>query len=51
MWQNFNDSNTDGSYTVADSMIRTRFFCVSRIFPIASENKYLGIFKKSFILS
>ena len=38
---NLNGSNTDGSFTVDDSNF---FFSPYKIFPIAQENKYLGIF-------
>ena len=38
---NLNGSNTDGSFTVDDL---NSFFSPYKIFPIAQENKYLGIF-------
>ena len=37
---NLNSSNTDGSFTMADS---NSFLCHYEILPIAQENKYLGI--------
>ena len=43
---NLNGSNTDGSFTVDDS---NSFFSPYKIFPIAQENKYLGIFFSYFI--
>ena len=38
---NLNGSNTDGSFTVDDSI---SFFSPYKILPIAQENKYLGFF-------
>ena len=38
---NLNGSNTDGLFTLDDS---NSFFSPYKIFPIAQENKYLGIF-------
>ena len=39
--KNFNDSNTNGSFTVADS---NSFLCPLEILPIAQENEYLEMF-------
>ena len=38
---NLDSSNTDGSFTMANS---NSFFSPYEILPIAKENKYLGIF-------
>ena len=42
---NFNDSNTDGLFTLADS-----FWSPYEILPISNKIKYLGIFSDFFIL-
>ena len=41
---NFNDSNTDGLFTLADS-----FWSSYEILPISNKNKYLGIFSVCFL--
>ena len=38
--KNFNDSNIDGSFTMADS---NSFLSAWKILPIAQENKYLCV--------
>ena len=38
--KNFNDSNTDGSFTMADS---NSFLSPEEILSLAQENKYLGV--------
>ena len=38
---NFDSSNTDGSFTMANS---NSFLGPYEVLPIAQENKYLGIF-------
>ena len=45
--KNFNDSNTDCSFTVADS---NSFLSPKVILPIAQENKHLRIFKEIFLM-
>ena len=42
-----NGSNPDGSFTLDDS---NSFFSPYKIFSIAQENKYLGIFFSYFIM-
>ena len=44
---NLNGSNTDGSFTIANS---NHFLSPYEILPIAQENKYLGKFS-SFIIN
>ena len=43
---NLNGSNRDGSFTMDDSK---SFFSPYKTFPIAQENKYLGIFSNFFM--
>ena len=44
--QNFNDSNTDGSFTMANS---NSFLNPYEILLMAKENKYLRIFRGLFV--
>ena len=45
---NFNNSNTDWSFTMADS---NSFLSSLNSLPIAQENKYLGILRGIFLLN